>query len=327
MKKIYLFAVALSIGLSTQAQQKIAGKPVVKIAPNLSHYFSAAGTEIVNDTLSPTLLAGCTVGPQLLSSSNGGFVAGSNGYGDLEKAQRIATNTLGNIHSVLVAFGAKRIVGTADDYNVIIYNVNAANGSPSGTGVATSASVSSSNIDTSGQFTKFTFTTPVNYSGPFFASVVVGGSNINDTVGILHTGGNCGGGSAWEKWDTGQWYAFNDPQAWGTQVDVVLYILAEVERTGTIGLDNDFLLTKNTVKVFPNPASDIVTVSYSLAQNSRAQFSIHDLTGKTVHSEELVAVYQGANAKNIRIGHLPAGVYTYTLRTATESVSGKLVVR
>lgn len=327
MKKIYLLAVAFSLGLSTQAQQKIAGKTIVKVAPDLAHHFSATGAENVNDTLSPTLLAGCSVGPQLLASSNGGFVAGTNGYGDLEKAQRIATNTLGKIHSVLVAFGAKKIVGTADNFNAIIYNVNAANGSPSGTGVATSANVSADNIDTSGQFTKFTFATPVNYSGPFFVSVEVGGGNKNDTVGIFHTGGNCGGGSAWEKWDTGQWFAFNDPNAWGAQVDVVLYILAEVEKTGNIGLDNDFLLTRNSAKVFPNPASDIVTVSYSLAQNSKAQFSIHDLTGKTVHSEELVAVYQGANAKNIRIGHLPAGVYTYTLRTATESVSGKLVIR
>lgn len=327
MRKIYLFATLVSIGISAQAQQKTAGKSIVKSHLNLAHHFTNYGAENVNDTLTATLLAGCNVGPLQLASTNGGFVAGTNGYGDLEKAQRIATNTVGKIHSVLVAFGAKKIVGTADDYNVFIYNVNAANGAPAGNSVATSANVSSNNIDTTGQFTKFSFPTPINYSGPFFASVEVSGGTRNDTLGIFHTGGNCGDGSAWEKWDTGQWYAFKDPQAWGPNVDVVLYIFVEVEKTGNIGLDNEFLLTKNSVKVYPNPAHDILTVSYSLSKNAKAQFAIHDLTGRTVLTEELNAPYNGLNAKNIRIGHLPAGVYTYTVRTNSESVSGKLVVR
>ncbi|MFN3951551.1 MAG: T9SS type A sorting domain-containing protein [Thermaurantimonas sp.] len=327
MRKIYVIASVLSFSISAYAQQKVAGKAVVKSHLNLSHHFTSAGTENVNDTLSATLLANCNVGPLLLNSTNGGFVAGTNGYGDLEKAQRIATNTIGKIHSVLVAFGGKTIVGTADEYNTIIYNVNATNGAPSATSIGTSASVSSSNIDTTGQFTKFSFATPVDYSGPFFASVVVGGGTRNDTIGIFHTGGNCGGGSAWEKWDTGQWIALNDPQAWGANVDVVFYIFAEVEKTGNIGLDNEFLLTRNSVKVFPNPANDVITVSYSLSKNTKAQFAIYDLTGRAVLTEELAAPYNGLNAKNIRIGHLPVGVYTYTVRTNTESVSGKLVVR
>ncbi len=327
MRKIYVIASILSFSISAYAQQRVAGKAVIKSHINLSHHFTSAGTENVNDTLSASLLANCNVGPFILNSSNGGFVAGTNGYNDQEKAQRIATNTVGKIHSVLVAFGGKKIVGTADDYNVFIYNVNPANGAPAGNSIATSANVSSNNIDTSGQFTKFSFATPVNYSGPFFASVVVSGGTRNDTIGIFHTGGNCGGGSAWEKWDTGQWYALNDPQSWGANTDVVFYIFVEVEKTGNIGIDNEFLLTRNSVKVFPNPANDVLTVSYSLSKNTKAQFAIYDLTGRTVLTEELTAPYNGLNAKNIRISHLPAGVYTYTVRTHTESVSGKLVVR
>lgn len=327
MKKIYLVATILGLGITSYAQQKISGKIVSKSHTNLSRHFTKTGAENVNDTLSAPLLANCNVGPFLLNSSNGGYVAGTNGYGDLEKAQRIATNTVGKIHSVLVAFGGKKIVGTADDYNVFLYNVNAANGSPSANSIGTSANVSSANIDTTGQFTKFSFATPVNYSGPFFASVVVAGGTRNDTLGIFHTGGNCGDGTAWEKWDTGQWYALKDPQSWGANTDVVFYIFVEVEKTGNIGLDNEFLLTKNSVKVYPNPAHDIVTVSYNVSKNAKAQFTIHDLTGRVVLSEELNATYNGLNAKNIRIGHLPAGVYTYTVRTHTESVSGKLVVK
>lgn len=327
MRKIYVMTFAIGISLATFAQQKKAGKPIPKKHTNLTYYFNSAGAEAINDTLSANLLPGCNPGPFLIASTNGGFLAGTNGYGDLEKAQRIQTNTLGAIHSVLVAFGAKKIVGTADDINVIIYNVNATNGSPSGTGVATSEAVSVANIDTSGQFTRFSFATPVNYSGDFFASVVVSGGNMNDTVGILHTGGNCGGGSAWERWDTGQWYAFNDPNAWGPNADVVLYIFVEVEKAGNIGLDNVFLIDKNSVKVFPNPARDLITVAYYLSQGHKAYFAIHDLTGRAVLSEELIANYNGLNAKNITIGHLPAGIYSYTLKSGTQSISGKLVIR
>lgn len=327
MKKIYTLGLALCIAFTAFGQQRKTGKTTYKNHQNLTQHFNSTSAEAVNDTLSANVLPGCNLGPSLLQSSNGGFVAGTNGYGDVEKAQRIQTNTLGTIHSVLVAFGAKKVVGTADNINAIIYNINATNGSPSGTGVATSAAVSVANIDTSGQFTRFSFANPVNYSGDFFASIVVSGGTINDTVGILHTGGNCGGGSAWERWDTGQWYAFNDPNSWGPNTDIVLYIFVEVEKSGNIGLDNAFLLDRNSVKVFPNPAHDLITVSYKLAQGTKALFTIHDLTGRTVLSEELSAAYNGLNAKNIRIGHLPAGVFTYTLKTATQSISGKLVIR
>ena len=321
-KKLFstLLIGALSIG-SIYAQSRAAGADRAKSsAKSMNHLFSQNRTAAVNDTLNPSVEPGCDVGPYLLGADLGGFLSGTNGYGDLEKAQYIATSTSGTIHSILVAFGGKVIVGTPDNYNAKVYNGNPNIGPMLQMGT-TSVSVSSSNIDTSGALTQFSFNTPIAYNGGFFASVIVDGPGKNDSIGILHTDDECGGFGAWDRWDDGSWNSFED----GWELDPALYIFAEVEKA-PMGVDNNRLIERGSHKVFPNPSKGETTLTYSLLKAAEVEISLTDLTGKVVSIKKLGYQNQGLNGYMFNTQNFANGIYLYTIKAGNQRLTGKFVV-
>lgn len=74
----------------------------------------------------------------------------------------------------------------------------------------------------------------------------------------------------------------------------------------TMGL-NEEIMNNETMNIFPNPASDMITVTYTEnIQNGR--LNIVDATGKTV----LTQTYMGQTA-SVNVNALAAGMYTATL--------------
>jgi hypothetical protein len=325
MKQLYLLALIAIFSLSSFAQTRQPGPDI-----DFSHKagfptLSMPGMEAVNDTLEPTTLPGCNPGPVMSPYGGGGYINGTNSFGDIEKAQRIETSTTGTIHSVLVAFGAKQQVGNPDPITAKIYSVSSA-GAPENT-LATSAQVTVDNIDTAGSLTQFSFPTPVAYNGDFFISVVVDGTGgvDQDTIGILHTAtaSLCGGGSAYELWFNFLWYAFNDDvDGWG--IDIVMYMFAEVE-TSVVG-ENDRLIQRGSHKMVPSPAADHTMLVYSLLQPGDVQITITDMNGRSVLSRHEGQLSSGLHNANINVSNLAAGMYLYTVTTNGQPTSGTFVV-
>lgn len=79
---------------------------------------------------------------------------------------------------------------------------------------------------------------------------------------------------------------------------------------------NEFETSENTIRIFPNPSSDIINLSGVDPQ--QALCNIYDITGKNVYSNTL-------NAPAIAIQALPAGVYTLTLQTPSSFQSTKFI--
>lgn len=80
---------------------------------------------------------------------------------------------------------------------------------------------------------------------------------------------------------------------------------------------------ENFVSVYPNPASDILTLSYQLpSENARIIF--YTLTGQKAIEVEL----QGRNGTHqLSLTQLPAGIYVYSLEIEGEkAVKDKLVI-
>lgn len=317
MKKLLLTIFALSATTVVFGQNKVA----IKTAPKTGIVLSMP--ENVNDTIAPSLTPGCDEGPYLSPTVEGGWVSGTNGYGDLEKAQRIAIFAPGNFYSVLAVFGDKEILGAAD--NVVAKIYEATSTGTVGALIATSSPVSTSNIDTTGEFTKFPFTSPIPYGGgEYFLSIVVGGnaSGVQDTIGILHTDDDCGGNSAWEKWDNGTWFAFTDSSAW--LLDVSLYIFAEVQAFG-VGTSKN-VIVKNSHKLFPNPASKNANLEYAISDVTPVNLQIVDIAGKIVNVQNLGVRTAGTYTQNLDLSGLNPGIYFYTLSTNGETRNGKFVV-
>lgn len=215
IKITLVLSVCFALGLSAQKQHT-----GMQNAMNfeMSHVLPSEAVAI--DTLVP-YPAGCDSALYLTGSTNGGYVMGTNGYGDLEKAQLFPTTGSGTVTDIMVFFGAKEIVGTPDNITAKIYSGTGAGGPT--TLLGTSDPVSVTNVDTSGAFTVFTFNTPVSYSGDFFASIEVGTGN--DTVGIIHTGTGCLA-NAWEMWSDNSWSSVD--AGWGG-FDVSMIMFAVVD--------------------------------------------------------------------------------------------------
>jgi hypothetical protein len=75
-----------------------------------------------------------------------------------------------------------------------------------------------------------------------------------------------------------------------------------------------------TVSVSPNPAHDMLTLSYSLAENATITIEIVDVLQRTIATPLLNhAQTLGSYALGIPTAHLPAGTYNIRVQTNTES--------
>lgn len=314
MKKIYTFAAAMLVAGSVFAQRQTT---TVRTFENASIAMPSAQAEAAIDTLAPTVIC-AQPGLALTGSQGGGYVAGTNAYGDLEKGTLIFPAQAYNVTDMLVLFGAKEAVSNGS-FVAYIYPVDTAAGTI-GAAMATSDPVSIANIDTTLQFTEFSFSTPAYINGPVMLSVEV--DNGGDTVGVVHTVDNCGGGTAFEKWSDGSWVAMADPNGWG--LDVQFYILARVD--DNVSIEENGLLNASTVRAFPNPANDIVNLTYLLNDNADVTINVMDIQGRMVKSMN-EAQTAGSQFVELNVSDLSAGTYFYSVQSGAQTLNGKFVVR
>ena len=80
--------------------------------------------------------------------------------------------------------------------------------------------------------------------------------------------------------------------------------------TGTITVENCTSISEysgNVMSVFPNPSSDMITISFDQADAATANVTLFDLSGRMVSNE--VLTLDGAQVI-LSVNQLPAGVYT-----------------
>jgi hypothetical protein len=92
----------------------------------------------------------------------------------------------------------------------------------------------------------------------------------------------------------------------------------------TVGMAN---LTKSDVQLnlFPNPASDVCTLTYSLQERQNVKVSVYNTLGELVYLESLNASV-GANNQSLRIGSLSQGNYTVKVEFKNGTVTKKLTI-
>ncbi len=217
MKKIYFLALAMLTVGSVNAQREISN--VERVDVDLT---TLTGERSQDTIVAPAIATGaCSF---VIYSSSSGYVAGTNNYSDLEKAQYFPT-VGGDISGVLVLYGAKNDQGGNTNYNAKIY---ADGGGTPGTVLGTSSAVNISAVDTSaaGGWTAFPISPSVSASNGFFASVTVDGT---DTVGIITTEDPCSNSLAWELWSDGTtWLPYNDgTSGWGLEIDNLMAVMID----------------------------------------------------------------------------------------------------
>jgi len=283
-----------------------------------------------NSTQSTTLFYGDGNGTRwYLTSPHTGYVFGPNSYGDIGKYQRFDFTGSGQLTEIKIYFCAKKIVGSADNFNLVVKSVGT-DGAPNT--LLYSASYSVSIIDTSNWGTVFnTFTIPpLSVTGAFFIGLEWE-STIDDLFDVVADAKGFGNNQkrAWEKLSNG---TFVDVFTSWTDLDVDIWIKAvlsvdtDVEENNNV-VPSNYVLYQN----YPNPFNPSTNIKYALLQNSFVSIKVYDILGrevKTLVSSELPAgnhsiVWKGDDNN----GHsVSSGTYIYRIHTDNFVQTKKMIL-
>ena len=282
MKYIFTFLISFLFIVGLEAQKNEEVIEVKRLENEIRPINYRSGQGQVMDTLFPPIFAEECANTVVSFTPTGqwGFVAGTNGFMDQEKAQKFEFTESSSL-SVLevgVFFSHAQVVGDGP-LRIKIYGLDEATGGP-GALLGTSDELNVSDIQISNETlltTIFEFSTPATVEGNcFFASVDISDLYAtNDTVGVFLSDMGCGSGEdAWELFND-QWVRLFD--SWGG-LDSDLFMAAVIdyqESTSTEDIDNTV-----SIKTFPSPATDVINVTYSLKDPSPVTLEVFSLDGK-----------------------------------------------
>ena len=93
--------------------------------------------------------------------------------------------------------------------------------------------------------------------------------------------------------------------------------------TNNNGISLAGLTLDNQMKIFPNPASDELTIAYNVATDVEVQINILDFTGRVLRTVNAIG---GTNQERLAIGDLQAGYYLVQLVAGKERMNERLMI-
>lgn len=263
----------------------------------------------------------------------GGFVGGVNGFGDLEKAQRmIYTSGNFNVTSIFAFFGIAEIMGDGE-LTAKIYEVDGTTNGP-GVLVGTSDPIKVSDINLDPEIalpTPFVFSMPAAVTGSeFFISIDFSALYAaQDTVSLLMTSETCGfAEDAWELFNDGTtWVSMSNPDlSWDLLAN--FFMMATLQLDG-VASTQELLGTDGSIRLhdaFPNPAQSSVTIAYDLEVKSRVQLEIYSMDGKILQQQNQAVQAPGQYQIEMSTAQLPEGMYLYGVVTDKGRLMNKFTV-
>lgn len=260
----------------------------------------------------------------LYPNNGGGYISGSNSFGDLAKAQAFnALQQPAEITGVIYWAAAKVDEGASVTAN--LYNLNGAgtdlggatNSAP-GT-VLASGTQTLQRVDTAGFFNFIEFTNPVTVSNAFAVGLDFSGFGNNDAIGIVTNadGDANGADQAWEQWSNGDWHSMNE--AWNSQTngdfDLAIFpIVCPQNVTGIDDLELQFSL-------FPNPTNGNLALVNS--EKVTGTISIFNMLGEVVHTQPI----SGQTVVNLSLEGHTQGIYLVQVDAGAARWTERVVLR
>ena len=269
------------------------------------------GIQIETDTLNYPLAG---VYDYYYIPGGGGYVTGNNVFGDLAKANYFSNNQNRFITGVLMKFA----IATGGNPNVEIglWDNSGANGSP-GAKIGSnfiSLNAIASNIN-SNQLTYVGFDPPIHIVNSFYAGFVIP-TNAGDTLVILsNTDGNTDPSTAWELWNTNQWYSFNDTLSWDLKIALAVFPIVQ----NTLGIEENNNV--EIINVFPNPSNGNFFISTKSIGVEPVTISVYKNDGTLIKNE----VSKNTGLLLVNLSDQPSGIYLLKLKTTSKSFIKRLV--
>jgi hypothetical protein len=81
----------------------------------------------------------------------------------------------------------------------------------------------------------------------------------------------------------------------------------------------------NGLDVYPNPANDHISISFSSKGSNTGEISLINALGQTVYTKQ-VALNEGKNRLNVQLNELPKGIYFAKVKNGNNQVSTKKII-
>ena len=263
-------------------------------------------------------------GYALYSNNQGGYISGSNSFGDLAKAQAFSAPQQASEISGLIFWSVAKV----DDGGTVVANLYDLDGAGTDLGGATNSapgtvlsteSKSLARIDTAGFLNRIDFSNPQIVSSAFAVGLDFSSFSGDDELGIVT---NADGDAnytdlAWEKWSDGDWHSMNS--AWNSQNDAdfdlaIFPILCPQNITGIEGETPIFNL-------FPNPSNGRFTIINS--NGVEGTMRIFDMLGKELAQQSVT----GNQIFAVDIQGYQPGIYLVKIDTENGRWTQRVVLK
>lgn len=257
---------------------------------------------------------------------NGGFLSGTNGFGDLAKADYYdyqGTNT--HVLGAFFLFGVADFGSAASTLEVVVWDGSTGTpGAELGSQAYPIAQIAA-NI-AAFQPTFVPFSTPVDINGAFFLGFKIPNAANGDTIAVAtNTIGDipAGFGTAWEQWSDGSWHSYLS--AWGEEfvhgmspivgtLPEALFTPGNITACDSTAITFTNLSTNATVNIWTLPGADTlspISVSPTVTYNAPGTFDASLLVVNGCVTDTLIAT--GA----ITINACPTSCNLYAELSAT----------
>jgi len=269
-----------------------------------------------------------------------GYIVGTNGYGDLTKAQQFllldfpTTMVEGLIFWFYAKDGNPDAVVRARLYANDGPGRNTSSNQPV-PGIAPSTILASKDftlaqVDTGDAnslgFTTVFFDDPVFVNQEFSAGFNMGALGATDSLGLLttSTGTTDFPEYSWEQWDTGAWWTMQ--AAWGNALNVDFCIFVLVDNS-SVGINEPGSMNNMRMSFLNGNISNGTTLlGYDVVEAGRMDLVIHGSTGKVMFEQALGMQGAGNYTHTIDTNGWASGVYFVTLKNNGRPLTKKLVV-
>ena len=248
----------------------------------------------------------------LTASPNGGYVSGTNGYGDKEKLQVFVPEGNYSVLGALVWIAKKEVLSSGAEESKLSLKMRRFDATPTQTvpfyagpkEVLDSVSVPLSQLQAGVTLAEginyISFSNPVFAGQPYGISVSFENILPEDTLAVMHSAIDSvlAEGQSWEIWN-GNWRRIIDN--WGLNIDFAIFPVIDSTLNGLP------VISLLDFAVYPNPAITSITLSLeAFSKDTPLTYSICDFNGKTIQTRTL---QQFQKTVAIDLSSLSAGAY------------------
>jgi PKD repeat protein len=275
-------------------------------------YISVEESSVETDTLNFPLAGTYAI---YITNLNA-YVSGNNEYGDLAKANFFSNEQDQYITGVLIEFAYA--TGANPNIEIALWNNSGAGGSPGSKLSGVNMPLNTIKNDINNQvMTYVEINPPVQIATSFYAGFMLPTTAGDTLVVWSNTDGDTNPGTAWELWNTNQWYSFSDAaNSWGLNVALAIFPVVQ----STLGINEQEPL--NSIEFYPNPSSGTFQLKAGKVRNEVYEIIVFTTNGIEIFRQ----IFSLPENVTVDLSNQPAGLYIAKIKSGNHVYYERIII-